>query len=216
MFQNRTDAAHRLAERLARYRGDDGLVLAIPRGGVPIGVAVARALGFPLEVALAKKIGHPNNREYAIGVVTLAGAAVNENAAGVSETYIRQETERLQAHLRASLRLFMAGRPLTPLAGKTVVVVDDGIATGHTMAGTVQAVRAGRPGKLVVAVPVAPPHAVQLLRPLVDELVCLLIPPDFRAVGQYYEDFGQVSDEEVVRLLRASAGPEQGRNSGDS
>ena len=95
MFQNRTDAAHRLAERLACYRGDDGLVLAIPRGGVPIGVAVARALGFPLEVALAKKIGHPNNREYAIGVVTLAGAAVNENAAGVSETYIRQETERL-------------------------------------------------------------------------------------------------------------------------
>ena len=100
----------------------------------------------------------------------------------------------------------MGGRPLTPLAGKTVVVVDDGIATGHTMVGTVQAIRAEKPGKLIVAVPVASPHAVRLLRPMVDELLCLLLPHDFRAVGQYYAEFEEVSDEEVVRLLRESAG----------
>ena len=206
MFQDRYAAATRLAGHLRKYRGEDGIVLAIPRGGVPIGVVVARALGFPLEVALAKKIGHPTNREYAIGVVTLAGAAVNENAHGVSQEYLRAETARLQARLRASLRLFMDGRPRTPLAGKTVVVVDDGIATGHTMVGTVRAIRAENPGKLIVAVPVASPHAAQLLRPMVEELVCLLLPLDFRAVGQYYNEFEQVSDEEVVRLLRESTG----------
>ena len=206
MFQDRYAAATRLAEHLQKYRGEDGIVLAIPRGGVPIGVVVARALGFPLEVALAKKIGHPTNREYAIGVVTLAGVAVNENAHGVSQEYLREETARLQSRLRASLRLFMDGRARTPLAGKTVVVVDDGIATGHTMVGTVRAIRAENPGKLIVAVPVASPPAAQLLRPMVEELVCLLLPLDFRAVGQYYTEFEQVSDEEVVRLLRESAG----------
>ena len=206
MFKNRYDAAIRLAEGLRKYRGEDGIVLAIPRGGVPMGVVLARELNFPLEVALAKKIGHPANREYAIGVVTLAGAAVNENAAGVPEAYIREEAARLQVRLRDSLRRFMGGRPLTPLDGKTVVVVDDGIATGHTMVGTVQAIRAENPGKLIVAVPVASPHAARRLRPMVDELLCLLLPPDFRAVGQYYTEFEQVSDEEVVRLLRESAG----------
>ena len=205
MFQDRYDAAGRLAARLLRYRDEDGIVLAIPRGGVPIGTVVARELNFPLEVALAKKIGHPANREYAIGVVTLAGASVNANAAGVSESYIREETARLQTRLRESLRLFMAGRPLTPLAGKTVVVVDDGIATGHTMLGTVEAIRAGKPGQLIVAVPVASPQAAQLVRPLVDEFICLALPPDFRAVGHYYVDFEQVSDDEVIELLRESA-----------
>lgn len=205
MFQNRYDAAGRLAARLLNYRGEDGIVLAIPRGGVPIGEVVARELGFPLEVALAKKIGHPANREYAIGVVTLAGAFVNENAAEVSEEYIREETARLQVRLRESLRLFMAGRPLTSLKGKTVVVVDDGIATGHTMLGAVEAIRASNPGKLIVAVPVASPHAAQLLQPSVDEFIYLSLPSDFRAVGRYYVEFEQVSDDEVIRLLRESA-----------
>ena len=205
MFQNRYDAACRLAACLLNYRGEDGIVLAIPRGGVPIGEVVARELGFPLEVALAKKIGHPANREYAIGVVTLAGAFVNENAAEVSEEYIREETARLQVRLRESLRLFMAGRPLTSLKGKTVVVVDDGIATGHTMLGAVEAIRASNPGKHIVAVPVASPHAAQLLQPSVDEFIYLSLSSDFRAVGRYYVEFEQVSDDEVIRLLRESA-----------
>lgn len=131
VFQNRYNAAGRLAARLLDYRGANGIVLVILRGGVPIGEVVARELGFLLEVALTKKIGHPANCEYAIGVVTLAGAFVNENAAGVSEEYIREETARLQVRLRESLRLFIAGWPLTSLTDKTVVVVDDGIATGH-------------------------------------------------------------------------------------
>ena len=204
MFQNRHDAAVRLTARLLKYRGEDGIVLAIPRGGVPIGEVVARELGFPLEVALAKKIGHPANREYAIGVVTLAGVFVNKNAAEVSEEYIREETARLQVRLRESLRLFMDGRPLTSLKGKTVVVVDDGIATGHTMLGAVEAIRSSNPGKLIVAVPVASPHVAQLLHPSVDEFIYLSLPSDFRAVGRYYVEFEQVSDDEVIRLLQES------------
>lgn len=204
-FQNRQDAALRLAGRLTQYRGADGLVLAIPRGGVPVGYTVARALELPLEVALAKKIGHPHNSEYAIGAVTPAGVVLDEQARHVPAEYVRAEVARLQARLRANYRLFMGDREPTSLAGKTVIVVDDGIATGHTMAATVQAVRAGQPRRLVVAVPVAPPQAQREFAPLVDEFVCLLLPPDFRAVGQYYDDFGQVSDEEVVALLQANA-----------
>lgn len=207
MFQDRQDAAAQLAVRLQKYRGEDGIVLAIPRGGVPIGAVVARELGFPLEVALAKKIGHPTNPEYAIGSVTLDGVAVNENVGNVSEAYIREETARLRAKLRANLRLFMPGRPPTPLTGKTVILVDDGIATGYTIAGTVQAIRRRNPGRLVVAVPVAPPQAAHLLAPLVEEYICLVQPPNFRAVGQYYVRFEQVSDTEVVRLLRESTAP---------
>jgi predicted phosphoribosyltransferase len=162
-------------------------------------------LGFPLEVALSKKIGHPSNPEYAIGSVTLDSAVVNENAAGVPMRYIEEETARLQAKLRENFRLFMGGHTPTNLKGKTVIVVDDGIATGHTMVSMVQAIRKSQPGKLVVAVPVAPPHAAHQLRPLVDEYVCLSQPEGFMAVGQFYVDFEQVSDEEVIALLHQNA-----------
>ncbi|ALW86473.1 phosphoribosyltransferase [Hymenobacter sedentarius] len=206
MFQNRQDAALRLAQRLEKYRGEDGIVLAIPRGGVPIGYVIAQQLGFPLEVVLSKKIGHPNNSEYAIGSVSLDSVAVDERtASGIPAEYIQQQAARIQAKLRENFRLFMDGRPPTNLKGKTVIVVDDGIATGHTMVATVEAIRRSQPAKLVVAVPVAPPRAQQQLAPLVDEFVCLLLPHDFAAVGQFYVTFDQVSDEEVIRLLRKSA-----------
>ncbi|MCC3155454.1 phosphoribosyltransferase family protein [Hymenobacter sp. BT770] len=206
MFQNRQDAALRLAHRLEKYRGEDGIVLAIPRGGVPIGYVIAQQLGFPLEVVLSKKIGHPNNSEYAIGSVSLDSVAVDERTAfGIPAEYIQEQAARIQAKLRENFRLFMDGRPPTNLKGKTVIVVDDGIATGHTMVATVEAIRKSRPAKLIVAVPVAPPHAQQQLAPLVDEFVCLLLPRDFAAVGQFYVTFDQVSDEEVIRLLRKSA-----------
>lgn len=205
MFLNRHDAATQLAAKLTKYRGQDGIVLAIPRGGVPLGYVIAQALGFPLEVALSKKIGHPSNPEYAIGSVTLDSAVVNENAAGVPVRYIEEETARIQAKLRENFRLFMGGHTPTNLKGKTVIVVDDGIATGHTMVSIVQAIRKSQPGKLVVAVPVAPPHAAHQLRPLVDEYVCLSQPEGFMAVGQFYVDFEQVSDEEVIDLLHKNA-----------
>ena len=206
MFQNRQDAALRLAPHLEKYRGENGIVLAIPRGGVPVGYVIARHLGFPLEVVLSKKIGHPTNSEYAIGSVSLEGVAVDERAAaGIPAVYIQQQAAHIQAKLRESFQRFMDGRPPTSLNGKTVIVVDDGIATGNTMASTVQAVRKSQPSKLIVAVPVAPPHAQRLLSPQVDEFVCLLLPREFAAVGQFYVDFDQVSDDEVVRLLRKSA-----------
>lgn len=206
MFRNRQDAALSLAQRLEKYRGQDGIVLAIPRGGVPVGYVVAQRLGFPLEVTLSKKIGHPNNREYAIGSVSLGGVTIDERAAaGVPTDYFTEQATRIQARLQENFRRFMDGRPPTSLAGKTVIVVDDGIATGHTMAGTVQAVRQSKPGRLVVAVPVAPPQAQQLLAPLVDEFVCLQLPASFQAVGRFYTDFEQVSDEEVIELIRRRA-----------
>ena len=155
-------------------------------------------------MALDKKIGHPANHKYAIGVVTLAGAFINENAAEVFEEYIREETVRLQVRLRESLRLFIAGQPQTSIKGKTVVV-DDGIATGHTMLGAVEAIRSSNSGKLIMAVPVTSPHAAQLLQPSVDEFIYLSLPSDFRAVGRYYVEFEQVSDDEVICLLRESA-----------
>ncbi|WP_303311922.1 phosphoribosyltransferase [Hymenobacter sp. BT730] len=211
MFLNRHDAAVQLAEKLRKYRGQDGIVLAIPRGGVPLGAVIAQHLGFPLEVALSKKIGHPNNREYAIGSVTLDGSVVNENAAGVPVRYIEEETTRIQAKLRENFHLFMGGRTPTNLHGKTVILVDDGIATGHTIVSIVQAIRHSQPAKLIVAVPVAPPQAAHRLRPLVDEYVCLLQPQDFMAVGQFYVDFEQVSDEEVIQLLHNNAAPAASR-----
>ena len=215
MFQNRQDAAQRLAQRLEKYRGKDGIVLAIPRGGVPVGYVIARQLGFPLEVVLSKKIGHPNNSEYAIGSVSLDGVAVDERAAsGISAAYIEQQASHIQARLRESYQLFMDGRQPTSLNGKTVIVVDDGIATGNTMASTVQAIRKSQPARLIVAVPVAPPHAQRMLSPQVDEFVCLLLPHEFAAVGQFYVDFDQVSDEEVIRLLRKSSGGYPGGRAG--
>jgi predicted phosphoribosyltransferase len=206
MFKNRHDAALGLAQRLEKYRGEDGIVLAIPRGGVPIGYDIARHLGWPLEVVLSKKIGHPRNSEFAIGAVSLDGVAVDERAAeGVPAEYIQEQVARIQAKLRSNFELFMGGRAPTSLTGKTVILVDDGIATGNTIRSTVQSIGSSHPAKLVVAVPVAPPQAQQQLGPLVDEFVCLLLPSEFSAVGQFYKDFEQVSDEEVIRLLRENA-----------
>ncbi|GAB3298179.1 phosphoribosyltransferase [Hymenobacter humi] len=206
MFRNRHDAALRLAQYLEKYRGEDGIVLAIPRGGVPIGYVIAQHLGFPLEVALSKKIGHPGNSEFAIGAVSLDSVAVDERAAAtVPAEYIQEQVARIQAKLRDNFRAFMGGQPPTPLKGKTVILVDDGIATGNTILSLVQAIRKSQPARLVVAVPVAPPHAQRQLGPLVDEFVCPLLPPDFAAVGQFYQEFSQVDDEEVIRLLRENA-----------
>ena len=202
MFANRYDAGLQLANLLRHYKNRDGVVLAVPRGGVEVGYVVAKELGLPLEVVLSKKIGHPAHPEFAIGAVSLEGRVVNERP-DVSEEYIEQETERLRRLLRARYKMYYGVRKPVSLEDKIVIVVDDGIATGNTLLSTVELVRHHRPRRVVVAIPVAPPDSLRKLRDAdgVDEVVCALSPRDFYAVGQYYENFDQVEDEEVKRLL---------------
>jgi predicted phosphoribosyltransferase len=203
MFMDRIDAGMQLAQRLGKYKGEDGVVLAVPRGGVPVGYMVAKTLGFPLDVLLCKKIGHPRNPEYAIGAVSLKDRIVNLPA-GVANEYIESEMARLREKMTANERLFRKGRPPAPLSGRTLIVVDDGIATGSTLQCVLPMLRREQPKRIVVAVPVAPASAIRSLKAHADEVVALLVPDDFFAVGSYYDDFSQVEDEEVARYMDLS------------
>jgi predicted phosphoribosyltransferase len=200
MFQNRIEAGFLLAAKLKKYKNDPGIVLAVPRGGIPVAYAVAKELDFPIEVILTKKIGHPMNKEYAIGAASLTDYFIipHEN---ISEEYIQQEVERIRIRLKEMYKRFMGDREPENLEGKTVIVIDDGIATGNTLMGTVNVLRKSKPGKIVIAVPVASKSAVNKLSSEVDELIALLIPEEFYGVGAFYEDFEQVSDEEVMLYL---------------
>ncbi|MHA6246898.1 phosphoribosyltransferase [Pontibacter sp. CAU 1760] len=200
ILQNREEAAQLLAEQLKEYEGVPGVVLAIPRGGVPIGAYIAHKLGMPLEVTLSKKIGHPANQEFAIGAVSLDSVAVDDRAE-VPQEYIEEEVKRIRQSLKQKHALFMGGRPRTPLQNRVVIIVDDGIATGKTLEATVELVQKEHPRKIVVAVPVAPPSAAVHFSHMVDDFVCLLVPSIFQAVGQFYIEFPQVSNEQVIHLM---------------
>ena len=201
LIRNRGTAARLLAERLEKYRGERGVVLAIPRGGVPVAAPIARYLGMPLEVTLSKKIGHPANPEFAIGSVSLDTMQVDERA-DVPQAYIAAEVARIREGLRQKYSLYMGNRKHVPLRDQVVILVDDGVATGKTLLSTIELVKKEQPRKIVVAVPVAPPTAYDTVSSLVDEVVCLLVPIGFQAVGQFYEEFSQVSDEQVIELLQ--------------
>ena len=174
--------------------------MAVPRGGMPVAYAVARELGFPVEVILTKKIGHPMNKEYAIGAASLTDHFVVPHE-GVTEEYSEQELQRIRSRLKEMHTRFMGDKEPEKLEGKTVIVIDDGIATGNTLLGTVNVLRKSNPAKIVIGVPVASETAVQKLEKEVDEVVAVLIPEDFYGVGAFYEDFEQVSDEEVMHYL---------------
>lgn len=203
MFKDRFDAGRQLAKTLQHYKNRDGVVLAVPRGGVEIGYVLAKELDLPLEVVLSKKIGHPHQPEFAIGAVSLESRIVSERS-DVSEEYIEKETNRLRQLLRERYKLYYGDRQPLSLEDKIVIVVDDGIATGNTLLSTVELLRHHRPRWVVVAIPVAPPDSLRHIEQAqgVDEVVCLLAPRDFYAVGQFYENFEQVEDKEVVRLLK--------------
>lgn len=200
-IQNREVAAIMLASQLEKYKGQKGVVLAIPRGGVPVAAPIAKKLGMPLEVVLTKKIGHPSNPEFAIGAVSKDSMVVDERIE-VPEGYIEQEVPRIREKLAEKYKLFMGDREHVPLQDRLVIIVDDGIATGRTLEATVELVKKEKPRKIVIAVPVAPYEAIYRFKNLVDEVVCLLVPPFFQAVGQFYDEFYQTSDEEVIQLLK--------------
>jgi len=201
MFKNRSDAAAQLAEKLSRYKNTDGIVLAIPRGGVPIGKEIANELNIPLEIILSKKIGHPNNPEFAIGSVSELGVILDDNVTDIPQEYIQKEAARIQVQLKEKFKLFMGDRKSSDLKNKIVILVDDGIATGNTILATINMIKKSLPKKIIVAVPVAPPATARKISKEVDEFICLLTPAEFYAVGQFYQDFSQVSDEDVIQML---------------
>ena len=200
MFQDRLDAGLQLAQKLKKYQGDPGVILAVPRGGVAVGYAVAKELGFPMGLILVKKLGHPVNNEYAIGAVSLTDEFVVPHP-GVSQEYIDEEIEDIRERLRSLYPKFTADDEPHDLNGKTVIVVDDGIATGNTLLMTVQMLKKRGPSKIIIAVPVASLNAVQKLSKEVDEVVCVMIPDSFYGVGAFYENFEEVTDNEVIYYL---------------
>jgi predicted phosphoribosyltransferase len=208
MFLDRTEAGKKLAVALEAYRGREGaVVLAVPRGGLPVGAVVARELGLPLDVILTKKIGHPQNPEAAVGAVALSGEEIRPHAErlDVPEAYLRDQIARLRAELRRRHELYCGESEPLPVAGRVVLLTDDGAATGLTLKAAAGALKNAGAARVVVAVPVAPPDAVEVLRSMADEVVCLRVPSDFRAVGQFYSDFSQVSDAEAIAILREAA-----------
>jgi predicted phosphoribosyltransferase len=199
-FRNRQDAAMQLIPLLERYCRDNCVVLAVPRGGVPIGAEIAKAYGFQLDLLMAKKIGFPGHPEYAVGAVTLDDYSVNM-AARVPQAYIDAEVPRIRESLKKQYRVLAGTRKPVDVTGKTVVIVDDGIATGQTVMAAVGALRKKNPDKIIVAVPVAPIETAQAFANLVDGFICLATPEPFVGVGTHYEDFAQVDDQEVRELL---------------
>jgi predicted phosphoribosyltransferase len=198
MFEDRADAGRRLAELLEGHDVDADVVLAIPRGGLPVGRAVADALGVPLDVVAARKIGAPGNPELAVGAVAADGTVYlnDEHLAelGVDQTFLDAAVEREQEAAREKVSRYRGERPPLDLRGKTVVVVDDGVATGATTIACLREVREAGAASVLLAVPVGPPGTVERLRAEADEVVCLETPPHFVAVGQFYDSFTQVSD----------------------
>ena len=207
-FRDRSDAGRQLASRLLPLRGTDAVVLGLPRGGVAVAAQVARALDAPLDVILVRKLGVPSQPELGMGAIGEEGARViNADVvryAQVSEADIRAVERRERAELERRIKRYRGDTPREPLAGRTAILVDDGIATGSTARAACQVARALGASRVVLAVPVAPPSARTTLADAIDELICLETPGRFLAIGEWYEDFSQTRDEEVVSLLRAA------------
>jgi putative phosphoribosyl transferase len=209
-FLDRSDAGRRLAGQMLHLRGQDVVVLGLPRGGVPVAAEVARALGAPLDVILVRKLGVPVQPELGMGAIGEGGVRII-NPEVVAITHVTgREIEAVERRERAELerraRRFRGDRPRTPLVGRTAIIIDDGIATGSTARAACQVARAQGALRVVLAVPVAPPSTRTLLAADADEVICLETPRHFLAIGEWYRDFSQTSDDEVVRLLRRSAG----------
>jgi putative phosphoribosyl transferase len=212
-FRDRREAGRLLVEKLAFLRGRENLiVLGVPRGGVVVAYEIARALDAPLDVYITRKIGAPYNPELAIGAVASDGTVFLDeglvNRLGIPQEYVEAETARQRAEIERRLVEYRGGRPPLVITDRTVVLTDDGVATGATILATIRALVAQNPAELILAIPVGPPDTVARLKKEVDELICLSTPRLFWAVGAFYIDFSQTSDEEVKSLLEESQAQE--------
>ncbi|MGO9059894.1 MAG: phosphoribosyltransferase [Candidatus Binataceae bacterium] len=211
MFTDRKEAGRELAAALMKYKPESPVVLAIPRGGVPVGLEVALALEAPLDIIVARKLGAPGQHELGLGAIVDGDhpqSVLNEDIIrelGVSPEYLQKEIESELKEIRRRQAAYRKGRPAVKVAGRTVIVVDDGIATGGSIRAALRGVKRMAPKKLVLAVPVAPSDTIESLRSEADELVCLDTPVYFMAIGEFYEDFSQTSDHEVIELLETAA-----------
>lgn len=205
-FKDRQDAARKLIPSLKKYKGDqDAILLAIPRGALELGAVLRDALKLPLDIVVTKKIGAPNNEEYAIGSVAPDGSVeINKGVVdsyGIPPHYIKEEAQRLKNVIKRRYEEYRGDSTPPNLKGKIAIVVDDGIATGFTTKAAVRYIRSQKPQKIVLAVPVSALDSYEKLKPLVDEMICLETPSDFYAVGQFYETFNQVEDDQAKKLL---------------
>jgi len=210
LFVDRIDAARQLAPRLAGYGGKHALILAIPRGAVPMAREIAQQLGGELNIVLVRKIGAPFSAEYAVAAVDETGwtyVSPFAEAAGAGKDYIEEEKARQIEVMKQRRAQYTPYRRLPDPAGRSVIVVDDGLATGATMIAALHAVRAKNPAELICAVPVASPDSLEKIAPLADKVICLHAPEGFMSVGQFYRYFPQVSDDEVIQALGASGIP---------
>jgi putative phosphoribosyl transferase len=210
VFSDRFEAGRRLADALEAYRGKDVVVLALPRGGVPVAVEISSRLGAPLDLLLVRKIGVPSQPELAMGAVIDGDDPVvvrNESVirlSWVSAAEFDEACRKQLAEIERRRRRYLGDRPPVEVAGRISIVVDDGIATGATVRAAIRGLKKRNPAQIILAVPVAPPETVAELRREADEVICLLEPDDLGAIGFFYRDFDQLSDEDVVRLLEAA------------
>lgn len=203
MFKDRQDAARQLCEELKHHETKNAVVVALPRGGVPIAYVIADEFSIPLDIILSKKVGHPFNKEIAIGSVSLYGQVL-EHTPGVSQEYLEEEIEKIRQQLVGQNERYRSNHEMVRLKDKVVIIIDDGIATGNTILAGIEVVRLQHPSKIIVAVPIAPPETIKKLRDKVDQIICLQSPGDFNGVGQFYEKFDQISDNTVLLLLEKS------------
>jgi putative phosphoribosyl transferase len=200
MLKDRIEAGLLLSEKLKKYQNSNSVVLAVPRGGVPVASIIAKSLHLPLDIVLSKKIGHPRNKEFAIGAVSMDSMVIDEHP-DVPKEYIEKEIVKLRKLMQEKYEIYMGNRKPLDIEGKNIIVVDDGIATGNTLLVSINMLRKRNPAKIIVAVPVIPYDTVSVFEKNTDEFVYLIASKYFRGVGGFYEDFNQVEDDEVIKLL---------------
>lgn len=204
-FKDRREAGRKLAETLEEYKNSkDAILLALPRGGVVVADEIAKELNLPLDIVVPRKIGSPQNPEYAIGAITETGEGVwnKGEIEDIDKEWLEKEIEKEKDEAKRRLKIYRGGKPPLALKNKIVILIDDGIATGLTLLAAIKSVKKQNPLKIIVAAPVGASDSVQIIKKEVDEVVCLYTPTFFGAVGSFYEEFGQTSDEEVINILQ--------------